>query len=74
MVVTVILNCRFTTCIDFHDVLHGFWVGCGTGTASLEAKLIHQLTSIREEVLYAIFLDLHKSYDSIDMDRCLEIL
>ena len=26
-----------------------------------------------EEVLYMIFLDLHKSYDALDRDICLEI-
>ena len=29
---------------------------------------------MREEVLYAIFLDLHKAYYTLDKDRCLEIL
>ena len=28
----------------------------------------------REEVLYNIFLDLHKDYDALDRDRCLGIL
>ena len=39
-VVAVILNCRFTSSITFHDVLHGFRAGRGTGTATLEAKQI----------------------------------
>ena len=29
---------------------------------------------MREEVLYMIFLDLHKVYDALDRSRCLEIL
>ena len=29
---------------------------------------------MREEVLYVIFLDLHKAYAALDRDRCLEIL
>ena len=29
---------------------------------------------MREEVLYVIFLDLHKAYDTLDRSRCLEIL
>ena len=28
----------------------------------------------REEVLYETLLDLHKAYDTLDRDRCLEIL
>ena len=29
---------------------------------------------MREEVLHAIFLDLHDPYDTLDRSRCLEIL
>ena len=47
-VVTVILNRRFTSSITFHDVLHGFRAGRGTGTATLKAKLIQQLAAMRE--------------------------
>ena len=60
-VVAVILNRRFTSSITFHGVLHGFRAGRGTGTATLEAKLLQQLAAMREEVLYVIFLDLTKA-------------
>ena len=60
-----ILNHQLTASITFHNVLHGFQVGRGTGTASLEAKL---LTAMSEEVLYVIFLDLHKAYEALDRD------
>ena len=73
-VVAVILNRRFTSSITYHDALHGFRAGRGTGTATLEAKLLQQLASMREEVLYVTFLDLTKSYDALDRSRCLEIL
>ena len=73
-VVTVILNRRFTSSITYHNVLNGFWAGRGTGTSTLEAKLIQQLADMREEVLYVIFLDLTKSYGALDRSRCLEIL
>ena len=73
-VVAVILNRQLTASITYHNFLHGLWGGCGTGTATLEAKLLHQLASMREEVLYVIFLGLHKPYDSLDRDRCLKIL
>ena len=73
-VLVVILNCCFTYSITFHNVLHGFRSGRGTGTATLEAKLFQQLAAMREEVLYVIFLDLTKSYDALDRPRCLDIL
>ena len=44
------------------------------GTATLKAKLINRLASMREEVLYVIFMELHKAYDDLDRDICLEIL
>ena len=73
-VMAVILHCRLTAGIKLHDALHGFREGRGTGTATLEAKLIQQLSAMREEVLYVIFLDLTKSYDALDRSRSLEIL
>ena len=73
-VVAVILHCRLTTAITFHDALHVFRGGRGTGTATLEAKLLQQLAAMREEVLYVIFLDLTKAYDALDRSRSLEIL
>ena len=42
-VVAEILNRRLTASINFHDFIHGFREGCGTGTATLEAKLLQQL-------------------------------
>ena len=73
-VVAAILNRRFTASITYHNLLHGFRSGRGTGTATLETKLLQQLATLREEVLYAILFDLHKAYDAFDRSRCLEIL
>ena len=47
-VVAAILNRRFTSSITYHDSLHGFRAGCGTGTATLKAKLLQQLEALRE--------------------------
>ena len=57
-VVAAILHRRLTTTITYHEFLHGFGAGCGTGTATLEAHLLHQLAAMGEVVLYVIFLDL----------------
>ena len=69
-----ILNRRLTVSITFHNFLHGFRAARGEGTATLDAKLLQHLAALREEVLYVIILDLHKSYDALDRSRCLEIL
>ena len=69
-----ISNHRLTASITFHDFLNGFRAGRGTGTTTLETKLLHQLASLREEVLCVIFLNLHKVYVTLDSSRCLEIL
>ena len=73
-IIMAILNCRFIASITFHDVLHDFRAGRGTGAASLEAKLLQKLVAMREEVLYMIFTDLQKAYYALDRYRCLEIL
>ena len=68
-VVAEILNLRLKASITFHDFLHRFRAGCGTGTTILEAKLLQQLAALREEVLYVIFLDLQNAYDALDRSR-----
>ena len=44
------------------------------GIATFRAKLIHQIIAMREAVLHYILLDLRKAYNSLDSDRCLDIL
>ena len=46
-VVVVILNLRFTASITYHDSIHRFWAGRGMGTATLEVKLLQQVTDMR---------------------------
>ena len=72
--VEAILNLRLIASITFYNLLHRFWAGRGTGTATLEDKLLQQLASLREEVLYVIFLYLHKEYDALDRSGSLEIM
>ena len=69
-----IINCRISSYIHFHDALHGFRAGRGTGTVTLKAKPLHNLTATREEVLYSILINLRKAYDALDRDRCLDIM
>ena len=73
-VVAEILHLRLTTAITYHNTLHGFRAGRGTGTATLEVNLLQQLAAMREEVLYVIFFDLTKAYNALDRSRILDIL
>ena len=63
------INRRLTAAILYHDTLHGLQTGHGTGTSTLEAKLIQQLMSMREVVLHTKFLDLQKAYDAMERYR-----
>ena len=49
-------------------------MGRGTGTATIEDKLLQKLITMMETVLHYILLDLHKAYDALDWDQCLGIL
>ena len=72
-IVVVILYLHLGLVIELHDVIRGLRDGRETGTTPLKDKLLQYLMAMREEVLYEIFLDLHKEYYSLDRDRCLEI-
>ena len=73
-VVAILLKRRLMSDIMFHDVLHGFRAGRGTGTATLEAKLLQQLTYMKEAVLFNVLLGLQKEHDALDWYIKLEIL
>ena len=65
-VISIIIDRHMMDSIEFHDVLHGFRAWGGTGTAALEAKLLQQIMDMLQEVLFDIFVDLHKAYDTLD--------
>ena len=66
---SAILNCCFTADITYHDSLHVLRAGHGTGTATLEVKLIQKVAALRQVVLHAILLDLYKAYNNLDWSR-----
>ena len=72
--VSTIIIARLTDEIKFHDAVHGFCRGRGTGTAIIEAKLRMQLAQRTTKPRYFVFLDLKKAYDTLDRRRTLEIL
>ena len=45
--VTILINRRLVAAISFHDTLHGFRAGQGTGIAAFKAKLLKKLTTMR---------------------------
>ena len=72
-VVEIIMDKRLHV-IEFHDALHGSVFKRGTGTAIIEAKLAQQYAYRNQTPFYEIFIDLRKAFDTVDRDRCLEIL
>ena len=71
---TGIINRRLTEAITYHNSLHGFWTGWGTGITILKANVLHHLTYTKEAVLNNVFLDLLNLYNVLDRYRCLKIL
>ena len=69
-----IINRCLATAIQFHNMLYRFCIDRGTMTAFLKSKLLQKLMDMRSEVLYEIFLYLHKVYDSLEHNHCLDIL
>ena len=70
----VVVNCCLKRSVVLHDTLHGFREGRGAGTDTLEANLAQQLAGLAQNPLFQFFLDLYKAYDSMDRERCMEIL
>ena len=60
--------------MTLNDALYEFRLGRGTGTDTLEAKLVQQLVGIAHEPLFQVFLDVRKVYKSMDRVRCTEIM
>jgi hypothetical protein len=59
-----VIDVRMKTTITFHDALHGFRAKRGTGMAVFEAKLFQQLASIEQVLVFEVFLDLKKAYET----------
>jgi hypothetical protein len=74
--ISSIINRRLANTLNtrFHDGIHGFRESRGTGTATIEAKLLMQLAARTNKPLHMIFMDLKKAYDTLDRDRTMKIL
>ena len=60
--------------VKFHDALHEFCVGKGTGTAIMEPNLSQYLASLDQDPLFLVFLYLKNAYDNLDRGRLLNTL
>ena len=68
------VNCSLKGSVMLYVTLHGFREGRGMGTEALVTNLEEQLSGLAHEPLFQDFLDVHKAYDSLDMEQCLELL
>ena len=73
-VISIIINRRLEDSIEFHNGLHELRERRGTGTSTLEAKILNQIVVMHQAVLYKIFLDIQKAYDVMYKGRALSIL
>ena len=68
------MNNKLRGDITFHDALHGYSQGRGTGTATMEAKLAQKIEVIVHEPLFQVIIDVQKSYDYFDRSLCVGVL
>ena len=73
-VYATVLNFSLNRSVILYDVLHGFRLGRGIGTETLEAKLAQDLAGLAHEPLLQVFLDVCKVYKSLNRGLCTEIL
>ena len=73
-VVKAIIDTHLYFSIHFHNVLPRFRTGGGTRTSTMEINISQDLDSIYQDPLFLVFLDLRKSYDTVDRDRLIRTL
>ena len=73
-VVKAIIDTRLRSSISFQNILHVFHMGRLMETDILDIKLSQKLASIDHDPLFLVFLDLHKSYDTVDRGHLLMTL
>ena len=71
--INTIINSHFRTAISIHDSLHGFRQEMGTGTVTVEVKMVQQMAGIFNKPLFQMFVDVKKAFVSLDRMRCMKI-
>ena len=59
-------NCS-RSILQMHDFLHWF----GTGMDIMELKLAQEIYNIDQDLLFLVFMDLRKAYDTLDQEGLL---
>ena len=73
-VFATMVDCRIKKSVSLHDALHGLRVFRFKRMSTLEAKLMPQLAGIAQKLLFQVFLDVQKAYNSLDRGWCMEIM
>ena len=73
-VVEALIYTRIRVSLQFHDVLHEFQAGRGTGTAIMELNLAQELAIVEHDPLFLVFLDIQKAYNTLYRDRLIQTL
>ena len=68
-----IINQQMCHNVGWHDGVHGFHEGWGCMTSVIEMKLLAEKEKSEGKILYQIFLDLTKAYNTVNQE-CLFIL
>ena len=72
--VEAIIDTHMRANTRFHDIFHGIRMGRGIGTAILELKVAKNIARFDKYPLLLVFLDLQKSYDTVDLGHHLTTL
>ena len=68
------IDTRIKTVVQFHYVLHLFFAGRSTETVIIELKLALELSSVDQDPLFLVFIDLIKAYNNLDRGRILKTI
>ena len=69
-----IIDTRLQARIKFHNVLHGFRVGRGPGTVTMELNIAQYLSIVDQYPLFFVFLNLSKAYNTEYCGRLISTL
>ena len=69
-----VVNFQLKSGVVLHNALHRLIGGWVSGTDTLEAKLAQYIAGLSHKPLFQLFLDIRKTCDSLDRERCIEVL